>query len=87
MVHADCFARGVLHRTLLLAYRHPPSPLHLSAACWLLQFPTRQAVAAADAVFQVFSSVSEVCFQVFYLDIAYVAMAIYTCCKYMFQVF
>jgi hypothetical protein len=44
-------------------------------------------VAADDAVFQVFSGISEVCFQVIYLNIAYVAMAIYTCCKYMFQVF
>jgi hypothetical protein len=40
---------------------------------------------AADDV--VFPSVSEICFQVFHLDIAYVAMVIYVCCKYMFQVF
>ena len=26
---------GVLHRTQLPACHHPPSPLHLSAACWL----------------------------------------------------
>ena len=25
----------VLHRAQALAYHHPPSPLHLSAACWL----------------------------------------------------
>jgi hypothetical protein len=39
---------------------------------------------ADDAVFQVFSDFLEVCFQVFHLDIIYVAMAIYSCCKYMF---
>ena len=44
-------------------------------------------MAANDIVFQVFSGVSEVCFQVFHLDIAYVAMAICACCEYMFQVF
>ena len=42
---------------------------------------------AVDVVFQVFLGVLEVCFQVFQLDIAYVLMAIYTCCKYMFQMF
>jgi hypothetical protein len=33
--------RNVLHRAQPLTCRHPPSPLHLSAACWQSQFPTR----------------------------------------------
>jgi hypothetical protein len=32
---------GILHCVQPLAYCHPPSPLHPSAACWLPQFSTR----------------------------------------------
>jgi hypothetical protein len=57
--------------------------LHRSTVCWLSQFPTRYAMAASGAMclFQVcFRS----CFQVFHLYVAYIAMAIYVCCKYIF---
>jgi hypothetical protein len=39
-------------------------------------------MAAGDVVF----GVLDVCYKVFYMNIVYVAIAIYACCKYMFHV-
>jgi hypothetical protein len=67
----------------------PPSSLSTAPERRLLAIavPHLVRLATDDAVFQVFPSVSEVYFQVFRLDIVYVAMVIYACCRYMFQVF
>jgi hypothetical protein len=39
-------------------------------------------MAASDVVF----GVLDVCFKVFYMNVVYVAIVIYACCKYMFHV-
>ena len=65
------------------------------------QFPTRWAVTAGYTMFQVFQTffryVASLCFkcfscfrrmfEVFHLDVAFVAMAIHACFKHMFQMF